>query len=141
MRTSRIVVGLLGVAAATYGAVHLLDLGGDNLVATLVWVVAGVALHDGLLAPVCIVAGAVLLRLTHRGPPAPVVVGTIVLGTVSLAAVPVLGRFGARADNATLLDRSYVAGWFAFAGVVVVLVVVGIVVQRLSRRHGATGPG
>jgi hypothetical protein len=140
MRTWRVVVGLLGVAAATYGVVHLLDLGVDNLVATLVWVVGGVALHDGLLAPACIVLAAVLLRLTHRRPPAAVVVGAIVLGTVTLVAVPVLGRFGARADNATLLDRSYVAGWCAFAGVVLALVVVGIVLDRRSRRRGASGP-
>ena len=35
---------------------------------------------------------------------------------VTLVAVPVLGRFGARADNPTLLDRDYVAGWLVLAG-------------------------
>lgn len=140
MRSVRIVVALLGVAALGYGAMQLLDLGMDNLVATLLWVVGGVAIHDGVLAPLCIAAGAVLLRVSKHRLPAPVVVGTIVLGTVTVSAIPVLGRFGARADNATLLDRSYVGGWLAFAGIVAALVVAGIVADRRSRR-GATDQG
>ena len=130
MRTTRLVVALLGLAAAAYGAKQLLDLGLDNLVATMEWVVGGVALHDGLLAPLCVVAGVLLVRATQGRTPAPVVVGVIVLGTVTLSAVPVLGRFGARADNPTLLDRSYVAGWFVFAGLVVLAVVVALLIQR-----------
>ena len=136
MRTTRLAVALLGIGAAAYGAQQLLDLGLDNLVATLAWVVGGVAIHDGLVAPLSVVAAVVLVRLTRGRTPAPVVVGAVVLGTVTIAAVPVLGRFGARPDNPTLLDRSYVAGWFVFAGLTVLLVVVAIVVERRSRRRG-----
>jgi hypothetical protein len=126
-------VALLGLGAAAYGAKQLLDLGLDNLVATMEWVVGGVALHDGLLAPLCVVAGVLLVRATHGRMRAAIVVGAIVLGTVTISAVPVLGRFGARADNATLLDRSYVAGWFVFAGLTVLLVVVAVLIERSSR--------
>ena len=133
MRAARLVVALLGLGAAAYGAKQLLDLGLDNLVATMEWVVGGVALHDGLLAPLCVVAGVLLVRATHGRMPAAIVVGAIVLGTVTISAVPVLGRFGARADNATLLDRSYVAGWFVFAGLTVLLVVVAVLIERSSR--------
>ena len=48
----------------------------------------------------------------------------VVLGTVTLLAVPVLGRFGARPDNPTLLDRDYTAGWLVLAGLTLVAVVV-----------------
>jgi hypothetical protein len=133
MRATRVLVALLGVGAAAYGVMLLLDLGVGNLVATLAWVVGGVAIHDFLLAPLCVVAGVLVVRGTKGRIPAAVVVGAIVLGTVTIAAVPVLGRFGARADNATLLDRSYVAGWFAFAGLTVVVVLVALVVERRSR--------
>lgn len=133
MRTTRLAVALLGIGAAAYGAQQLLDLGLDNLVATLAWVVGGVAIHDGLVAPLSVVAAVVLVRLTRGRTPAPVVVGAVVLGTVTIAAVPVLGRFGARPDNPTLLDRSYVAGWFVFAGLTVLLVVVAVLVERRSR--------
>ena len=52
-----------------------------------------------------------MLPLLPRAARAPAVVGFVVLGSVTLLAVPVLGRFGARPDNATLLDRDYVVGW------------------------------
>ena len=45
--------------------------------------------------------------------------GLLVLATVTLAAVPVLGRFGAKPDNPTLLDRPYLTGWLLIAGLVV----------------------
>lgn len=139
MRAIRVLVALLGVGSAAYGATLLLDLGTDNLVATLAWVVGGVALHDGLVAPLTVVVGVALVRLTKGRTPAPVVVGIVVLGTVTVAAVPVLGRFGARADNATLLDRSYVGGWLAFAGLTAVVVLVALVVERFAGRRARTG--
>ena len=37
--------------------------------------------------------------------------GGVVLGSLTLLAIPVLGRFGERPDNATLLDRNYTVGW------------------------------
>ena len=55
---------------------------------------------------------------------APAVIALVVWGTLTVAAVPVLTRAGARADNATLLDRPYVATWWAISAIVVVLVAV-----------------
>ena len=61
-------------------------------------------------------------------------VGAVVLASVTLVAVPALGRFGARPDNPTLLDRRYLAGWLVVAG----LVAVGVVVATFVRsRRGA----
>jgi hypothetical protein len=120
IRTVRVLLGAVGVAVAAYGVKLLLDLGVGNLVATVKWLIGGVVLHDGLLAPATIVVGTVVLRLLNPGRwAAPVVIAGIVLGTVTLAAIPVLGRFGARSDNATLLDRDYLAGWLVFVAVVV----------------------
>ena len=122
MRLVRLLLGALGLAAGAYGAMLLLDLGGANLRSTLVWVVGGVVVHDAVLAPLTIALGAGLVWLGRRGVrTGPLVVGGVVLGTVTVAAIPVLGRFGARADNATLLDRDYLVGWFVFAGATVVI--------------------
>ena len=42
----------------------------------------------------------------------------VVLATVTVTAIPVLGRFGARPDNLTILPRNYVLGWLVLAALV-----------------------
>jgi hypothetical protein len=132
----RYVLGATGAALGLYGAWLLLTRGHD-LLDVVVWLVAGVVLHDAVLAVVTLVAGAVALRLLPAAARAPAVVGFVVLGPVTLLAVPVLGRFGARADNPTLLDRDYTAGWLALAGLTVLAVVTAALVR--SRRHSGRG--
>ena len=56
------------------------------------------------------------------------------LVTVTLATVPVLGRFGALPDNPTLLDRPYLAGWSVLAGLVAAGVVAATVARARRRR-------
>jgi len=134
MSLLRGVIGAVGVVVAGFGIWLLLtrqDL--DQLTSAATWLVAGVVLHDGVVAGVTLLVGAVVLRLLPRAAKAPAVVGFVVLGSVTLLAVPVLGRFGARPDNATLLDRGYVAGWLVLAAVTVVAVVVATVVR--ARRN------
>lgn len=119
MTALRVLVGLLGLAAATYGALTLLDLGVRNLVDTTLWLLGGVLLHDVVLAPLTIGLGVLVAALLRDRPlprwAGPFVGAGVVLGTVTLVAVPVLGRFGARPDNPTLLDRPYVLGWLVLA--------------------------
>jgi hypothetical protein len=136
----RVVLGTLGVALAAYGGWLLVSRGHD-LLDVAVWLVAGVVLHDAVVAGATLALGALTVRLVPRPVRAPLAVGFVVLGSVTLLAVPVLGRFGARADNPTLLDRDYTTGWLVLAGVTV-LVVGGtaLVRSRTDREGGARGP-
>jgi hypothetical protein len=138
-RAIRVLTGLLGFGLGIYGARLLLERGHENLFAAGRWLIGGVVLHDGLIGPATILAAAVVgLVLRGRRLPAPVVVGAIVLASVTLVAVPVLGRYGARPDNPTLLDRSYGVGWFVFAGLT--LLVVAVASWR-SRMHSSAEGG
>lgn len=130
----RAALGALGLLVAGYGGWLLLTRE-DDLVGVAVWLVAGVVLHDAVLALVVVALGALTVRLVPAPARAPVVVGFVVLGSVTLLAVPVLGRFGARADNPTLLDRDYTTGWLVLAGITVVAVVTAALV-RSRRRVG-----
>lgn len=121
----RVVLGALGVAGAAYGGWLLVQRGLADLVATVVWLAGGVVAHDGLLAPLTIllgVAAALLLPAAWRGPAARF---AVLVGPLTLLAVPVLGRFGARDDNPTLLDRAYWPGWALVVGLCLVGVAVG----------------
>ncbi len=123
---------LAGLAAAAYGGLLLVQHGGwQNFEPALTWLVAGVLLHDAVLAPVTVAVAWGALRVARPDHLGPWAVGLVLLGPLTLLAVPVLGRFGARRDNLTLLDRPYWAGWTG----VVVVVCLAIVVARLAQRR------
>ena len=132
MTRSRAALGAVGVLLGLYGAWLLLSRGHD-LWNVVVWLGGGVVLHDAVLSVALLVLGVLVVRVLPTVAQAPAVVGFVVLGSATLFAVPVLGRFGARPDNATLLDRNYVAGWLALAGITLVAVVTATLVR--SRRR------
>ncbi|SDS37773.1 hypothetical protein SAMN04488570_1746 [Nocardioides scoriae] len=135
----RAVVGLLGLAAAAYGAVLLLGLDGADLLDTVLWMAGGVVLHDAVVAPLTVLATVLLVRVVPASWRTSLTVGLVVLLGVTATAVPVLGRFGARSDNPTLLDRDYTGGWLLLAAAVLLLALVVPVVARRVRAAG--GPG
>jgi hypothetical protein len=136
----RILVGTVGAVVAAYGGWLLVsNADGSALVEIAIWLAVGVVVHDLVLAPVVLAvvwAGARLLPAAARGPAA---VGLLVLGSVTLVAVPVLGRFGEVPSDPTHLDRNYVAGWSAVAGLVVTgVVLAALAVGSRTRRSDAT---
>jgi hypothetical protein len=130
LRCTGVAVGLL---ATGYGVWLLLDLGWANTRSTLLWLVGGVVLHDGVFAVLVLAVCLVALRLVPHDRLAPWVVVLVVLVPVTLAGIPELGRFGARPDNPTLLDRHYWLGW----SVMVTLVVAGTLVGTAATRRRA----
>jgi hypothetical protein len=125
-----------GTAAAAVGTWELLRSGLSNIVATVWWLAGGVVAHDALLAPVTLLVVFAASRRLPEWLRAPAAVGFVVLGSVTVVAIPVLGRFGARSDNPTLLDRNYLLGWLVVAAVVTVGV--GLA-ARLRRSRGSAG--
>jgi hypothetical protein len=133
---ARRVLGGLGVALGAYGAWLVLtrqDAG--QLVEIAVWLAAGVVLHDVVVAGVVLAGVGVGRRVLPRPWQAPATLALVVWGGVTLMAVPVLGRFGARPDNPTLLDRPYLGAWAALS----VLAVVVVALAGLVRARRGTG--
>jgi hypothetical protein len=125
---------LAGLGAGAVGVHALVQEPARKVLGALLWLAGGVVVHDGLFAPAVVVAGvlaAATLPWWSRGP---VAAGAVVLGTLTLAAVPVLGRFGARSGDPTLLDRPYLLGWLVVAGIVAAGV--GVAALRVRRRGG-----
>lgn len=145
MRSPQLLRGaflLVGVAAGLFGVWSLLRLGLSNLVQTVIWLVAGVLGHDALLAGIALGLLLVGVRVLPSWARGPVAAGFVVLGTVTVMAIPVLGRFGARPDNPSLLDRSYGTGWLVVAGIVAFGVIAALALTRrreAGRMDGDSG--
>ncbi len=142
--TQRVLRGLLlaiGAGATAYGVRLLLERGGADLRDALLWLAGGVVVHDGLVAPAVLLLAAFVARVLRGAVPAGLVVVAVVLGTVSVVAVPVLGRFGARDDNPTLLDRDYGAGWVVLAATTIGVALLVALAGRVSGRRRRRPPG
>ena len=126
MRAARLLVAGLGVVVAAYGVVLTLTrLEPGQLLELGVWLAAGVLVHDVLVAGTVLLAASVGGRVLPAAWRAPAALALMVWGSVTLMAVPVLGRFGARPDNPTLLDRPYLPAWAAATVLTVLVVSVG----------------
>ena len=134
MKALRLLLGATGVVLIVVGVVFLSADSFGDLVGVGAWLAGGVVAHDAVIAPLVIVVGALGVPLLPSAFRAPVVVGLVVLMTVTLMAVPVIGRFGAKADDHGLLNRPYVALWLVFAALVVVAVLIASWVRRRSPR-------
>lgn len=133
-RVVRLLAGAVGALAAAYGGWLLLGEDGAGLVSTGLWMAGGVVLHDVVLAPLVILLGVLVTRrLVPSAARAPLVVGAVVVGVLTLVAVPVLGRFGRSPGNETLLDRDYGAGWLLVTGITLAVVLVATVLSARSR--------
>jgi hypothetical protein len=117
------------------GLDSLLEVPREDVVETLWWLAGGVLLHDVVLAPLTLIVGLLAARLLPRWAFGAAAAGFLVLASVTLIAVPVLGRFGASASNPTLLDRDYWAGWAVFAATVLAVTVAWAAAARYRARH------
>ncbi len=132
MRT-RLLIGAVGVAMGAFGALRFLQLDFDDILNAVLWLAGGVLVHDAIIAPITLLVTLVAGRLVPAPARTRVLVGLVVLATVTVTAIPVLGRWGARPDNPTLLDRNYVAGWLVFAALVLLGTLLAGPLGRLRR--------
>ncbi|MEU9861949.1 hypothetical protein AB0D99_13795 [Streptomyces sp. NPDC047971] len=133
--TCRHLVGGCGIALMAFGGSLLVELPDAWRVG--VWLVAGVLVHDGLIAPLVYAVAALgaAVGLRPRGVPR---AALIVAGSLTLIALPPLLRPGAVA-NATVLPLDYPRNWLlAMAAVAVIAVGYAGVrgcLRRASRRR------
>ena len=102
MRAARGLLGTAGIVMVLVGAYHLYDIstrGASRVVSIAVWTAGGVVLHDAVIAPLVVLVGVLLVPaaavLEPRAGRPP---GSSCCCSVTLLAIPVVGRFGARPD-------------------------------------------
>ncbi|WP_304115399.1 hypothetical protein [Mycolicibacterium bacteremicum] len=135
MTVIRVVLALLGVVLAGYGAVLLTDNPPVVISRILIWAVVAVVVHDLVFAPLCAAAGWAGARVLGVSWRSPVAVAALCSVVLLLLAVPVLGRPGLRPDNPSVLDRDYPLGLAIALAVVWLSVPVYHLLRRLPVRQ------
>lgn len=131
-------LGVVGLGALIFGLRGLITGGvATHWPVPVVWLVAGVLVHDLVLVPLLAAAGWVLARLVPA-PARPVVRGGLLLaGVLTLVALPLLSGKG-DASNPSLTPLHYTRNWAILLALTAV-VTVSLAVLRWQRPAG--GPG
>lgn len=120
----RQIVGVAGLLMIALGGWLLSGVGDPTGAA--VWLAGSVVLHDGLIAPLVLLAGLAVAR----GPAPRVVRAALVVGgCLTTVALPVLLRPGTPA-NSSVLPLDYLANWLILLGITAAAAVAYAVVRR-----------
>lgn len=130
----RLALGAGGLVVVVAGAVSLVGVPLAALVSIAIFLALGVIANDAVIAPLTLAGAALSRRLLPRGYLAPLVVATVMLGTLSVVAFPVLVGVNESPDNATVVDRPYRATWIALLALTVVAVAVAGAVRSARSR-------
>lgn len=138
MKRWRRALGGAGVLLLGYGALQLLaGNSAADLISLAVWMVAAVAIHDGLVSPTVLGAGWVL----HRAPPRPrrfAQAGLVVAGMLVVIAVPLIYREDTQPESKALLLRDYGAN---LALLLVLVASLTLMAYGLTRARARTRSG
>lgn len=132
---------LLGGAAAAYGLVFLVvDLLGTALLGWAAFVLAGVTLHDLVLAPLAALVGLGIGRLLPGRLRPAVTVGLLVAAMTTAVAWPFVLGLGQNPDNPSALPLDYGRGLVVILVMVALATAAACLRTALSRRRrpGAT---
>lgn len=107
MRT-RILLATCGVALAAFGAFRLLtEIGFSDLIILALWLVAAVAIHDGILSPLVVSAGWAISRFVPARGRRYLQFGLVVAALVTVIAVPLILREDTQPGSKAILNQAY----------------------------------
>lgn len=137
----RVLLGAVGVAGVLYGALGLLTHPRAEPLALGLWLAAAVAVHDGLLVPLTLLAGAALARVVPpraRGH----VQGVLVAGAlVAAVTLPLVLRRGTVPAAKALLEQDYATNLALVVAVIAAGGAAAYAVRVRRDRRALRGPG
>ena len=135
----RVLLVLAGIGMAAYGVTLVTDFTPRDQLSVVIWAIAGLLVHDAVLAPTYSILGHAGSRLLPSTVWAPVLVATAATLVLVVLALPVLAPrpAGERPLNSTILDRPYGLGLtIALVLIWVLAAAVAIRNHRSARRAG-----
>lgn len=140
---ARLLAVAAGLALVGVGVLAARGLPGGPLLGALLWLLAAVVLHDAVVAPVLVVAGAVLGRLCARSARA-VGVATAALSVAAVTTLVAVPGLVVRAEgprNPSVHPTDYATVLAVVWGAAVAVVLLAGAVARVTRRGSAGGRG
>jgi hypothetical protein len=136
----RLVLGILGVLVVLYGIVNLLiHIPGQTLVWVVVWLIAAVLIHHGLVSPVVIAVSSLLRRLIPDRGRRYLQAGLITAVPVTVIAIPMIYRQGSQPPSKALLLQNFTANLGVLLGIIAGLCLVGYAIRVARDRPPARG--
>ena len=111
-----VMVGWTVIVAGVVGAIVDARLTHPRSMA--IWIVGCLVAHDFVLAPIVFTVGKAVRRVASGAGRKLLQTCFVLYGALMLVSIPVLGRFGQRPDNETLLPRDYGVGLIVALSVV-----------------------
>jgi hypothetical protein len=131
---------LMGWGAIAFGVVGALNISSDTHPRSLaIWLVGSLLVHDLAIAPAVFVIGRVLRRKVADRFRAALQAVLYLSAVLVVVSIPVIGRFGARRDNPTLLPRDATTGLIVALALIWIGAALLFLVARLRSRPAAHG--
>jgi hypothetical protein len=138
MAAWRLIFGILGVLVLLYGIVNLLvHIPVQSLGWVVVWLVAAVLIHHGVLSPVVVAVSSLLRRIVPDRGRRYLQAGLIMAVPVTVIAIPMIVRHGSQPPSKAMLLQNYTANLGLLLGLVAGVCLIGYAI-RVARDRPAT---
>ena len=124
--------GLILIGTRDYVATH----GTTDAIRVATWVVGGNIVHDAFVVPIALLVGSVLTRFTPEPSRTPIRAGLIGSACVLLVAIPVLGGYGRKPANPSVLPLDYDTAVLWSLGLVWALAALWLAIRVAPRAQG-----
>lgn len=132
----RSLLALVGVGFGLWGLWLMRDFDVSQLTSMFKFLVAGVLVHDAILAPVVVVVGFAAAGLLPGHARSIAAVAFLIWGTVTIAVTNVLTGQGGSSGNSTIIGRPYVLSWLIMTAVLVVAAAIAAWSRRSRHAMG-----
>jgi hypothetical protein len=139
MKTARRILIASGAAFIGYAALGALFDPDVKVIGVLIFLVAVLVLHDGVLLPLYIGIGAIVGRVVPATIRTPVRIGLVLSLAVTLVALPAVLGFGRSADNPSILPLHYGRGLLVILGLIWAAIGATVAVRAWRRRPPISG--
>lgn len=142
MKITRVILIALGLAGLFLGALIMVQKQRpDQIVGVVVWIVAAIIVHDGILSPLLLLLDVWMRRAGRRIPfgVLAIIQGGVVVGAImSMLVLPEIYKKSLGTKNPTILPLDYGLNLALFWAGVAVLTAVACVVYLRRRRASAS---